>query len=167
MPIRSKTYFESYYEDIKLFKTLWIKVWLVVFAAGLLTLPLYGGAYLVYLINLSCLAVIGGLGLNLLTGYTGQISLGHAAFLAVGAYTTALLGGDLSWPFFLTLPARRGRGRPVRRGHRHPLPEAQGAIPGHGHHVFRGGDRIPGHHLGEPDRRRARPLRAPGVPVRL
>lgn len=105
MPIRSKTYFESYYEDIKLFKTLWIKIWLVVFAAGLLTLPLYGGAYLVYLINLSCLAVIGGLGLNLLTGYTGQISLGHAAFLAVGAYTTALLGGDLSWPFFLTLPA--------------------------------------------------------------
>jgi branched-chain amino acid transport system permease protein len=41
----------------------------------------------------------------ILTGFTGQISLGHAAFLAIGAYTTAILGTQLGWPFWLTLPA--------------------------------------------------------------
>ena len=105
MPIRSKTFFETYYEDIKLFKTIWIKIWMLVLVAALAALPIFGGAYVVYMVNLACLAAIGGLGLNLLTGFTGQISLGHAAFLAVGAYSTALLGGQCSWPFYLTLPA--------------------------------------------------------------
>jgi branched-chain amino acid transport system permease protein len=50
------------------------------------------------------IAAIGALGLNLLTGYTGQISLGHGAFVAIGAYTTALLTGRLGVPFFFSLP---------------------------------------------------------------
>ncbi len=50
------------------------------------------------------IAVIGAIGLNLLIGYTGQISLGHGAFLAIGAYTSALLTGKLGFPFFLSLP---------------------------------------------------------------
>ena len=44
------------------------------------------------------------LGLNLLIGYTGQISLGHGAFLAIGAYTSGLLTGKLGIPFLLSLP---------------------------------------------------------------
>ncbi|MCK4818198.1 branched-chain amino acid ABC transporter permease, partial [bacterium] len=44
------------------------------------------------------------IGLNLLVGYTGQISLGHGAFLAIGAYTSALLTGKLGVPFFVSLP---------------------------------------------------------------
>jgi branched-chain amino acid transport system permease protein len=42
--------------------------------------------------------------LNLLTGYTGQISLGHGAFVAIGAYTSALLTGRLGVPFILSVP---------------------------------------------------------------
>ncbi len=50
-----------------------------------------------------CIYSIVGLGLMLLVGFTGQISLGHAAFLAVGAYTEALLQAR-GVPFFVSLP---------------------------------------------------------------
>lgn len=68
------------------------------------------------LINRIAIAVIAVQGLNILVGYTGQISLGHAAFVAVGAYSAALmargfelplLGGAVAigpWPFWLTIP---------------------------------------------------------------
>ena len=42
----------------------------------------------------ACIAAIGAIGLNLITGYAGQVSLGHAFFLGVGAYTAAVLSGD-------------------------------------------------------------------------
>jgi branched-chain amino acid transport system permease protein len=51
------------------------------------------------------IAAIGALGLNVLTGYTGQISLGHAFFLAVGAYTAAVLGGNDHLSALIWLPA--------------------------------------------------------------
>jgi branched-chain amino acid transport system permease protein len=51
------------------------------------------------------IAAIGATGLNVLTGYAGQISLGHAFFLAVGAYTGAKLGEDLGWSAALWIPA--------------------------------------------------------------
>ena len=51
------------------------------------------------------IAAIGALGLNLLTGYTGQVSLGHAFFLAVGAYTAAVLGGNDHLTAAVWLPA--------------------------------------------------------------
>jgi branched-chain amino acid transport system permease protein len=44
------------------------------------------------------------MGLNLVTGYSGQISIGHSAFFGVGAYTTSILVADYGWPFILTLP---------------------------------------------------------------
>jgi branched-chain amino acid transport system permease protein len=43
-------------------------------------------------------------GLNIVTGYTGQISVGHSAFFGVGAYTTMILVADHGWPFLATLP---------------------------------------------------------------
>jgi branched-chain amino acid transport system permease protein len=43
---------------------------------------------------LACIAAIGAIGLNLITGYAGQVSLGHAFFLAIGAYTAAAISGD-------------------------------------------------------------------------
>ena len=49
-------------------------------------------------------SIIGVLGLTLLTGYAGQISLGHMAFVAVGAYTVGILMSDLSFPFWAALP---------------------------------------------------------------
>ena len=56
-------------------------------------------------------------GLTVLTGLSGQISLGNGAFMAIGGYTTALLMLHLNWPFIAALVAR-GRGHGGRRGHR-------------------------------------------------
>ena len=47
---------------------------------------------------------IGILGLNIVTGYSGQISIGHSAFFGIGAYTTMILIADHGWPFVATLP---------------------------------------------------------------
>jgi len=105
MVIRSKTFRESYYEDIKLFQTIWIRVWISLFLMILATLPLWGNPYIIYLINLSCIAIVAALGLNLLVGYTGQISLGHSAFVALGAYTTAILSSKVGLPFWTCLIA--------------------------------------------------------------
>jgi len=61
-----------------------------------------------YLLNLACLigiACIGAIGLNILTGFTGQISIGHAAFMMVGAYTAAILNTRYGVGFILCLPA--------------------------------------------------------------
>jgi len=93
----------SYREDMDLFQTLWIKVWLGVFVCCMLVSPFFLTRYQLSILNEMGIATIGALGLNLLTGYTGQISLGHGAFLAIGAYTTALLTGKLGIPFFLSL----------------------------------------------------------------
>jgi len=58
--------------------------------AVLLVCPLVLGSYLVSVLNLIAIAAIGAVSLNLLTGVCGQISLGHGAFLGVGAYAAAL-----------------------------------------------------------------------------
>jgi len=61
--------------------------------------------YYVSIVNLCLIAVVGALGLNILVGYTGQISIGHAGFMSVGAYTAANLAVKLDLPFWVTLPA--------------------------------------------------------------
>ncbi len=94
----------SYKEDMALFQNTWVKVWLGILIAGLVICPYFVSNYQLSILNEMAVAVIGALGLNLLIGYTGQISLGHAAFIAIGAYTTALLTGDLGLPFVVSLP---------------------------------------------------------------
>lgn len=61
--------------------------------------------YRLFLVSTMMIAAIAVLGLNLLTGFNGQISLGHSAFYAVGAYTAAILMDKLDCPYWLTLPA--------------------------------------------------------------
>jgi branched-chain amino acid transport system permease protein len=89
---------------------------LLVFGAILLALVfLFGGDTWLTILNYTLVAAIGALALNVLSGYTGQISLGIAFFLGIGAYTTAVLGGDrpsqpgdpagLALPFYIWLPA--------------------------------------------------------------
>src|SRR5687767_15166267 len=56
-------------------------------------------------LSLMIVYAIAVLGLILLTGFNGQISLGHGAFFAVGAYTAAILIDQAGWPFWATLPA--------------------------------------------------------------
>ena len=102
-----RNYRVSYREDRAIFPTLinfWPRFWFVVIALALLLLPLPLQQYWIYTINLGLIAVIGALGLNLLTGYSGQISIAHASFLALGAYTTAYLG-RFGVPLYLAIPA--------------------------------------------------------------
>jgi branched-chain amino acid transport system permease protein len=103
--MRSKTFRESYREDIKLFHTLWVKSWLALFLILFLSIPLWADPYVIYMTNIAGIAVIAAIGLNILTGFTGQISLGHAAFLALGAYTSAILATRVGWPFWLSIPS--------------------------------------------------------------
>jgi len=94
----------SYRDDIKIFQTGFVKFWLTVLVATLLVFPFVASPYLLYTVNLCGIAIIGALGLNILSGYTGQISLGHAAFIAIGAYTSTILSLRLGIPFWASLP---------------------------------------------------------------
>ena len=81
----------DYYEDVQLFESNVVLFWSLSFLVFIFTLPLYVPDYHFYLLNLVLVHVILAVGLNILVGYTGQISLGHAGFFAIGAYGTALL----------------------------------------------------------------------------
>jgi len=95
----------SYKQDQQLFPSPLARVGLGVLAMLLISLPLWAGAYWVHVASVCGVAVVTTLGLNLLTGYTGLISLGHAAFMGIGAYTAAVLAIKAGFPFLLTLPA--------------------------------------------------------------
>ncbi|MBI3149710.1 MAG: branched-chain amino acid ABC transporter permease [Betaproteobacteria bacterium] len=81
----------SYYRDLRLFDTWPLGLWLVVCAALLALVPFFAGNYLMYVLGYIAINAMVALGLNVLVGYTGQISLGHAGFFAIGAYATVLL----------------------------------------------------------------------------
>ena len=76
----------------------------VVAAAIVLYLPQYYPPFRVVQFSEVIVTAIAVLGLGLLTGYNGQISVGHAAFFGVGAYTTAILADNHGWPFLATIP---------------------------------------------------------------
>lgn len=93
----------DYYEDIELFSSGWALLWTIALLIFLFTLPLYLTSYYFLTINLILVYVIAAVGLNLLVGYTGQISLGHAGFFAIGAYGTVSLMTFLGIPFFAAI----------------------------------------------------------------
>src|SRR6202795_398879 len=70
-----------------------------------LVIPLGLHEYYLSICNLVWIAVIGALGLNILVGYTGQVSIGHGAFMSVGAYTAANLATRLDSPWPVNLLA--------------------------------------------------------------
>jgi branched-chain amino acid transport system permease protein len=87
------------------------KKWLWVLLAAAFLVPLLHpllpdvvSEYRLFLVSTMIIAAIAVLGLNLLTGFNGQISLGHGAFYAVGAYTAAVLMDHLNMPYWATLP---------------------------------------------------------------
>ena len=71
---------------------------------GISSLILVGDGYQLYIIALVGLTAIVGVGLNVLVGLTGQISLGHVAFYALGAYAVGIVTTKLEWSFWLALP---------------------------------------------------------------
>jgi branched-chain amino acid transport system permease protein len=86
-------------------KWLWVVLALAVLVPLLQpVLPDIVSNYRLFLVSTMIIAAIAVLGLNLLTGFNGQISLGHGAFYAVGAYTAAILMDKLDVPYYATLP---------------------------------------------------------------
>jgi branched-chain amino acid transport system permease protein len=84
------------------------RVWQVLGWLAILALAVYvlgpGKDYLVLRWAQAVTFAIAILGLNLVTGYSGQVSIGHSAFFGIGAYTTMILVADHGWPFLATLP---------------------------------------------------------------
>lgn len=80
------------------------KIRLGVIIAFALLLPFVASPYQLTLANQIGIAAIGAIGLNILVGFTGQISLGQGAFMAVGAYASGLLAARLGLPWWLSTP---------------------------------------------------------------
>jgi len=78
-------------------KTHW--AFFIGFLVIVFTAPLYLRSDWLSVFNLIGITIIAVTGLNILIGYCGQLSIGHAGFMAVGAYTTGVLTGELGWPF--------------------------------------------------------------------
>ncbi|MDH3258367.1 MAG: branched-chain amino acid ABC transporter permease [Deltaproteobacteria bacterium] len=97
-------YRTTYRDDLKIFQTPFIRFWVSAFLLFMLALPFLVSNYQLSLMTQILIAVIGAVGLNILTGFTGQISLGHGAFIGIGAYTSGILTVKLGMPFWIALP---------------------------------------------------------------
>jgi branched-chain amino acid transport system permease protein len=83
----------------------WVWIGGALLLVVLLVLPFLVKNYRVFQFNLVLVYAVAILGLNVLTGFNGQFSLGHGAFYAFGAYTAAILMDKLGVPYWATLPA--------------------------------------------------------------
>jgi branched-chain amino acid transport system permease protein len=98
------TFHENYAQDMAIIKTKSQWGMLSAFAALLVLCPLFMSDRMLTVLTMIAIAVISVHGLNILTGYCGQISMGHVGFMAVGAYVSAILTAKLGWPFWVALP---------------------------------------------------------------
>ena len=96
---------ESYAADTALFDTRTQQAWALVLAASLIAFPFIADEYWLYLACLVAINIVSAMGLNILTGYTGLVSLGQAAFMGLGAYTVAVLQARLGTPMLVNLLA--------------------------------------------------------------
>jgi len=94
---------EKYRTDERIFQTWFVRIWLMAFLAACVLFPFVASEYMISIMIEVGIAIIACHGLNLLTGFTGQISLGHAAFMGVGAYTCSILVGKAGVPFIVAL----------------------------------------------------------------
>ncbi len=101
----SGVYKTSYEADMALYPLPIARYAALASLACLALLPLALDSHAMALVNLMALAAIGAIGLNILVGYTGQVSLGHGAFMMVGSYTAAILSARYDVPFWLGIPA--------------------------------------------------------------
>jgi branched-chain amino acid transport system permease protein len=105
---RNHRRFDTYGDELRLFRTPWQRFGLLLGLVAFLFIPVkfqndLFGVDLLGVMAFAAVWAVGALGLNLLIGYTGQISLGHAFFMAVGAYSAAYFGDDKGWPLLAYL----------------------------------------------------------------
>lgn len=95
-------YHQSYIEDHAWFQTRFIKAKMILLGLFLFVfIPLVADSYWLSVCNTVGYTILGALGVQLLIGFCGQVTLGHAAFLAVGAYSSTLLILEFPWPNLL------------------------------------------------------------------
>jgi branched-chain amino acid transport system permease protein len=95
-------YHQNYQQDHAWFQTKFIKgKMILLFLILFIGLPLVSDSYMLSVWNIVGYTILGALGVQLLIGFCGQLTLGHAAFIAVGAYTSTLLILEFPWPQFL------------------------------------------------------------------
>jgi len=104
MALRSGTFSETYAQDMAILRTKTQWVILFAFLALLFTCPLFLSDMWLTVIIMIGITLISVHGLNILTGYCGQASLGHAAFMAVGGFTSAILCTKVGFSFWAALP---------------------------------------------------------------
>jgi branched-chain amino acid transport system permease protein len=103
---RASGYFRTdYTQDYALVGTRSARISVALFSLAILTFPLIASPFQLDLACQVFLASVGSLSLMLLTGYAGQISLGHAGLIAAGAFTVGILFRETSAPFWVTVPA--------------------------------------------------------------
>jgi branched-chain amino acid transport system permease protein len=95
---------KSYKEDEAIFQTTFIKLTMLLFVILLFFVPFITSQYLLNFISIIGIFIIGAIGLNIMTGFTGIISLGHGAFLGFGAYATAVLLARYNLHLLIALP---------------------------------------------------------------
>ncbi|MDR6729641.1 branched-chain amino acid ABC transporter permease [Delftia lacustris] len=103
--MRIGTLKESYIADAALFDSRTQRIWLAMAGALLLLFPFVASDYWLYLACLVSINVASATGLNILTGYTGLVSLGQAAFMGLGAYTVAIVQARWGTPVLFNLLA--------------------------------------------------------------
>jgi len=101
LPCGTRNY--NYAEDMAIVRTRTHWALLIVLLIIVFTSPLYLPNYWLGVFNLIGITLIAALGLNIMVGYCGQLSIGHAGFIAVGAYTSAILTNRLGLPFPVAL----------------------------------------------------------------
>ena len=94
----------SYRQDMNLFPGYWHRTGLFLSLMVLFVFPFIADDYWLTIGNKAMVTIVGSMAMMILAGFAGQISLGHAAFFALGAYTAAILGTRLGFPFWLNLP---------------------------------------------------------------
>ena len=95
----------SYVEDKAVFRTRTQKWLLSIILLLLAFSPLWLSTYWLGMVSLIGITIIAATGLNMITGYAGQLSFGHAGFIAVGAYASAILTGKYKQPFLVAMIA--------------------------------------------------------------
>ena len=95
---------QTYVQDMAIFESAFGRRVFLLFLALVAALPALASGFWMDVANRVLIAVIAATGLNILTGFTGQISLGNAAFLAVGAYATGVLSSRWGLPFPVVIP---------------------------------------------------------------
>jgi branched-chain amino acid transport system permease protein len=93
-----------YEDELRLFPSALAKFGVVLIAIAFFAGPYVLSDFWLNVLNYAAVFAVGAIGLNLLTGYTGQVSLGHSVFMGVGAYVAVQFGVKNTWPLLLYLP---------------------------------------------------------------